>query len=185
MIAMEQMFGHPYHMTLDEYWEWQDTQDLRHEFVGGVVYAMTGGSRPHARLSMRIGALLDAASRQQGCEAFVADLALLVVATGSVFYPDVMVTCSGENSRFETSPCLIVEVLSPSTQGIDRTVKLGQYSSIPALRNYLMVSSDPDEPFVVRHRRAGDLWVHTLHGPDDQLTLDCPDVTFQVADLYQ
>ncbi len=184
MSALERQYGHPYHMTLDEYWVWQDGQELRHEFVGGVVYAMTGGSRPHARVSSNIHALLHAAARAQGCEAFVADLALLIVDTGSVFYPDVMVTCSGESGRFETSPCLIVEVLSPSTQGLDRTVKLSQYSSIPALMNYLMVSSDPDEPCVIRHRRAGDLWVHTLHGPEETLTLDCPSISFKVADLY-
>ena len=97
---------------------------------------MPVSANSHARISSNIHALLHAAARQQSCEAFVADLALLGVATGSVFYPDVM------------------------------------------------VSSDPDEPFVVRHRRAGDFWVHTLHGPEDHLTLDCPDITFQVADLY-
>jgi Putative restriction endonuclease len=54
-------------MTLDEYWGWQDTQELRHEFVGGVVYAITGGSRPHARISMNIHALLHAAQRRRAC----------------------------------------------------------------------------------------------------------------------
>ena len=134
----------------------------------------------------RLHQLLANAAEATDCQVSVADMALFIEASNKVYYPDIMVSCPpGHDDRYETAPCLIVEVLCPSTQGRDRTVKLGEYCTIPELTRYLMVSSDVNDQFVIQHRNAGALWLHTVHGPDDEITLACPDVTFPVADLFR
>lgn len=186
MVALESEYGHPYHMTLDEYWGWRDLQELRYEYLTGAAFAMSGASRSHNLVAGNCHGLLWNASRGSGCAVTMADMALFLPDSGKVYYPDVMVACEPDgDDRYEMSPCLIVEVLSPSTQRIDRTVKLGEYTSIPTLINYLMISSDPADPFVVQHRRAGDLWVHNVHRADAEVTLTCPEITFRVSDLYE
>lgn len=186
MSAIEQEYGPPLHMSLDVYWDWRGSQELRYEYANGVVYAMTGASRGHNVVGSNMHALLWNAAAGHDCFVSMADMALYVAASNKVYYPDVMVTCPpGTDDRYETSPCLVVEVLSPSTQGRDRTIKLGDYCTIPELKTYLMVSADADDQFVIQHRNAGAIWIHTVHGPDDEITLTCPSVTFRVSDLYR
>jgi Uma2 family endonuclease len=182
--ALEQEFGPPLHMSIDEYWPWREQQAQRFEFANGVVFAMTGGSREHNRLVSGLHALLWNAAAGSDCFVSVADMALFIDSANKVYYPDLMVACpGGPDDRFETAPCLVIEVLSPSTQGRDRTVKLADYCSIPTLQSYLMVSSDPADPFVIQHRRAGDIWLHSVHHPGDVIDLTCPNARLVVGSI--
>lgn len=185
MSALEKEFGPPIHMTLDVYWAWRESQEARYEWANGVVYAMTGASRGHNDVVSRLFLALAMAARDTECRVWASDMALFIEQSGKVFYPDLMASCPpGTDDRYETSPCLVVEVLSPTTQGRDRTIKLGEYCSIPGLNDYLMISADRDDPFVIRHRNRGAIWTHTLHGPNDEISLDCPEVSFRVIELY-
>ena len=186
MVALDEEYGYPYHMTLDEYWAWREQQELRYEYVNGVVYAMAGASTSHNRVTMNLLGQFWTAAQDSDCFAWNSDQALLIEETQSVYYPDAMVTCpAGDDERFQTAPCLVVEVLSPSTQRADRTLKLGAYSTIPSLQRYLMISSDFDDQFVISHERIGDVWVHTQHKPTDRIVLTCPKMSFIVSDLYR
>ena len=185
--SIEEEYGRPLHMSLETYWSWREQQELRYEWVNGVVYAMTGASKRHVNVVRNLAFLFDSAVRSSHSQCLVGtnDLALLIQPANRVYYPDVVVACPGSaDQRYETTPCLVVEVLSPSTQGRDRTVKLADYCTIPELHDYLMVSSDPDDPFVIQHHRAGDIWIHTVHGPPATVSLTCPAVSFQVSDLF-
>jgi Uma2 family endonuclease len=174
-------------MSLDTYWSWREQQELRYEFASGVVYAMTGTSRSHVIVVGNMFSILRAAAEANSSRCLVStnEMALFIPAVDRVYYPDVMVACPPtSDERYETAPCLVVEVLSPSTQGRDRTVKLADYCTVPTVGDYLMVSSDPDDQCVIQHHRAGDIWVHTVHGTAATVTLSCPPITFAVADLY-
>ena len=72
------------------------------------------------------------------------------------YYPDVMVVREpvGESKVYEASPCLVVEVASPSTESIDRREKMLDYRKIPTLRAYLIVAQDDRR--VERYWRGGD-----------------------------
>jgi Uma2 family endonuclease len=59
-----------------------------------------------------------------------------------------------------TSPTLIVEVLSESTQAFDRGLKFSAYRQIAALKEYLLI--DPDSKVVELYRRGAD-GLFTLH----------------------
>lgn len=172
-------------MTIDEWIAFEESNPwIRHELVGGNVHAMTGGSKNHNIMAGNIYSACREAAVEQGCAVYINDVKVVVDDQG--FYPDVMVTCADDqhvSDVFDTSPCLLVEVLSPSTGRFDKTGKLEAYLSIAALDAYLVA-----EPEIVRievHQRVDGEWKHSVAGPGDQISLTCPRVSLNVDDLYQ
>ena len=132
--------------TYEEYLAYEQDSGLKHEFDDGEITAMAGGSRRHNALALRVGACLDA-SRQPGCVAFQSDQRIRVLATGRTTYPDVSMVCGAiegdpadPSGATISNPSLIVEVLSPSTEEVDRGHKWLHYQSIPSLVEYVLVS---------------------------------------------
>lgn len=155
---------------------------VRHELVGGNVYAVTGALRRHNLLATSILSAVRGAAMGEGCRSYVSDMKVRAGADG--YYPDVMVAC-GEppDDRFEDAPCLLVEVVSPSTSTVDRREKLAAYTRIPTLRTYLI--AHPDTPRIEVHRRHGDTWAQSVLGPGDIVALECPTVGLAVDALYE
>lgn len=157
---------------------------VRHEWVGGQIYAMTGGSRLHNRISFALARRLEDAARPQGCEVYIADMKVLTDFAG--YYPDVMVVCDGESSKdtyFEENPCLIAEVASKSTADRDRREKWVAYKEIASLKHYLLVSQEDTQ---IEHRYRTDLgWTTEVLGPTDTLRLHFPEVEITVASIYE
>jgi len=129
-------------MTYEEYLAWESTQEMRHEFCDGEVIAMAGGSRNHNRVSLNFSKILDNALADRSCEVYIADVKVQVLPRRKYFYPDVVVTCD-ERDRHDAQvvsfPCLIIEVISPSTEGFDRGFKFSQYRSFDTLQEYVLV----------------------------------------------
>lgn len=75
------------------------------------------------------------------------------------YYPDIVVTCNPQDKEkvLLTKPCLIVEVLSPSTENIDRQEKLIAYRKIEDLQEYVIVSQDNVQVEVYQKDRQGKL----------------------------
>lgn len=173
----------PYRMSFDEFLDFEDGVEFRHEYIGGAAYAMAGGTRAHNRIGLRLATRLLAVAEPVGCRVYINDV--LFKAGADAFYPDVMVACGPEvDPRFETSPCLVIEVVSPSTEKYDRTAKHAAYTNVDSVLAYVMVSGDPNEPWVEVHRRAGDLWFRDRLGPTDALRLKCPEVTIPVSEIF-
>jgi Uma2 family endonuclease len=144
MIAAPRPVHHRY--TYDEYLAYERDSEMKHEYDGGEIIAMAGGSRRHNALALRIGAALES-SRQPGCTAFQSDQRIRVLATGRATYPDVSMVCGpiegdprDPTGATITNPTLIVEVLSPTTEHVDRGNKWQHYQLIPALQEYVLVS---------------------------------------------
>ncbi len=174
----------PYRMSFEEFLDFEDGNTFRHEYFGGAVYAMVGGTRNHNRLALRLATRSMPVAELHGCRTYVNDVLLKVDA--DAFYPDLMVACGPEvHPRYETHPCLIVEVTSPSTERGDRSYKHAIYTKIESVLAYVLVSGNPETPWVEVHRRAGDLWIRKRLGPTDQLTLTCPEITIDLADLFR
>lgn len=173
----------PYRMSFDAFLEFEDGREIRHEYLGGAVYAMTGGTRAHNQIALTIASKILPVAEAEGCRTYINDV--LLRAGADAFYPDVMVACGDEvDPRFETSPCLVIEVVSPSTEKYDRTAKHAAYTNIDSVLAYVLVSSNPVEPWVEVHRRAGDLWFRDRLGPDDELRLKCPAMVIPVQDIF-
>ena len=171
-------------LTVAEYLEREAVAERKHEYVAGLIYAFAGASRRHSDAVSRLLEVLLIARRATGCSVYTSDM-LLRAAADVFYYPDVTVVCdpSDTNSRFVERPCLVVEVLSPSTQHKDRREKLLLYRSIESLRGYLIVA--PDEGWIELHERHADgMWrQHCVEG-DEKLALPCVDAAIAAHELF-
>jgi Uma2 family endonuclease len=140
-----------------EYLAYERDSGMKHEYIGGDILAMAGGSLRHSALASRISAALENAL-QRGCVAFQSDLRVRILATGRATYPDASMICgvidrdpADPSGATVTNPTLIVEVLSPSTEQDDRGDKWQGYQQIPSLQEYVLVSQS--RPRIERFRR--------------------------------
>ena len=166
-----------------EYLEYERDGRVRHEWVGGQMYMMTGSSGRHNQISGRLFASLLPVADSHGCRVFIADMKVVTATFG--YYPDVMVVCEPEvGTHHEEQPCLIAEVLSPTTQDRDRREKWAAYKTISSLRHYLLIKQD-DTQVEHRYRTSEDApWQHEIIGPNDVLALSCPETSMTVSALY-
>lgn len=142
-----------------DYLALEESSNTKHEFLGGEIYAMAGGTPEHAALAVAVSAALLAQLRDQPCRVFSSDLRIRVLATGLATYPDVTVVCGAlerdpESPSTLVNPRLVVEVLSDGTEAYDRGEKLDQYRSIPPLTAVVLVSHR--EPSIEVWERAPD-----------------------------
>ncbi|NEP01883.1 MAG: Uma2 family endonuclease [Symploca sp. SIO2E9] len=132
-------------MTPQEYLEWEEKQPIKYEYINGEVFAMTGGTLPHNSIALNLASALKTHLRGKSCKVFMADAKLGVSEAGPYHYPDVMVTCDKRDQTARQAiyyPCLIVEVLSPSTEGYDRGKKFRHYRRIKTLKEYVLIDSE-------------------------------------------
>lgn len=127
-------------LAIDEYLELEKESPVRHEYVGGEIFAMAAASDRHNRVAGNIYALLWPALRGGPCRIYMSDMKVQI-SDDQVFYPDVMVTCDPDDTGeyVKKRPCLIVEVLSPSTASIDRREKLVAYRRLESLQAYIVL----------------------------------------------
>ena len=137
-----------HHHTYEEYLAFERDSDTKHEFVAGEIFAMAGGTARHSALAFRIGGALYAAL-PAGCTAFQSDMRVRVLATGRATYPDVSMVCgpiefdpADPRVTTITNPTLLVEVLSPGTEEVDRGDKWRDYQRMPSLQEYVHVNQD-------------------------------------------
>jgi len=171
-------------MTLDEWLAFEDAHPERTELVGGIVYAMAGASRRHNLLASAFHVTLREAGLRHGCRTYMSDMKLAVLALSEHgYYPDGMVVCEPPvDDRYEVAPCLLLEVLSPSTALVDRRQKTFVYQQIATLQAFVV--ADCDSPRVEVCRREGTRWVTTTYSSGDVIDLACPKMTIDVDDLY-
>ena len=155
--------------------------EVRHEYYAGELVGMAGASLAHNRIVSNLSADLNHHLRGQPCEAFVNDMKAHIHKRDDdwFYYPDVLVNCdpAGQHEHYCDTPSVIVEVLSPATERIDRREKRMAYELIPTLHTYILVAQDKRE--VTIHRRRGDDWTterlpeggHELRIPELQFTL--------------
>jgi len=173
-------------MTVDEYLRFDESSPVRHEYVGGEVFAMSGVTLRHNRISRNIVVALSAAAGDGPCEVF-SDVVRLRAASDTYYYPDVMVVCvpTAELDVIVTEPCVVVEVTSPSTARIDRGEKLMAYRAIPSVRAYLIV--DHRRKRVEGHWRdaANADWIRDEVVGDGRIRVPCLDAELSLDVIYR
>jgi Uma2 family endonuclease len=173
-------------MSYEEYLAWELTQEVRHEYFNGEVVAMAGGTRNHNRISGNCFKLLDAALADRPCEVYISDVKVQIQPRKKYFYPDVVVTCDERDTdeQLILFPCLIIEVLSPSTEAFDRGFKFEQYRKSESLQEYILVQVE--QPIVeVFQRDQGGKWLFSEYGLGDRLFLKSVNIDISVSDLYK
>jgi Uma2 family endonuclease len=164
-------------MSPQEFLVWEEAQPLRYEYLDGEVVAMTGGTIPHNQVAVNLAALLKSHLRGKGCKVLTGDAKVAVSEQGPYHYADVSVTCDkrDRNARqYIRHPCLVAEVLSPSTEAVDRGAKFRHYRRIETLREYLLI--DPDQFSVECYRlneRGNWELLHFFVGDSETNADDC------------
>lgn len=148
LVVSEQPVGYAVEkrrMSAAEFLAWDESQTVKHEFVRGEVFMMTGVADVHNTVAMNLVIALRPHLRGTPCRVYASDVKLRIEAADCFFYPDLMVTCSAADAadrRIKREPVLVVEVLSPSTAAFDRGDKFADYRMLPSLREYLLVDVD-------------------------------------------
>jgi Uma2 family endonuclease len=174
-------------LTPEEYFAWEEKQLNKHEYINGEVYAMSGGSKNHSLISVRFITLFSNHLESSDCETGNSDLRVNIVGSNDYTYPDVSVTCDERDkntTQYITYPCLIVEVLSGSTEAYDRGGKFRMYRNNPVLQDYLLVSSTKIEMDLYHKNDMGD-WVIINYKEGDIVGLKSIDLSFPVEQVYR
>jgi Uma2 family endonuclease len=185
------MLTKPYtHVSEEEYLRLEADALIRHEYVDGVMYAMTGGTLRHNIITGNVFSLLRAHLRGTPCRVFVNDAKVRIAKQNVYYYPDVMVSCEsklqslGLMESVVEGPVLVVEVISPSTEGIDRREKLLAYRTLMSLREYVLVA--PDQPLIEIHRRVSEVnWDIVTLSPGDPVELKSVDLATTFLQIYE
>ena len=168
-------------ITVDEYLEAEDGADIRHEYIHGEVFALAGGSVTHNVICANVVRLLGNAAAESGCRVYGSNMKLRV--EDRFYYPDAMVVCEPPADDFyETSPCVIVEVISPSTARKDRLEKRFSYLALESLHLYLLVDSRKRE--VTGYYREPQGFVERSFTADDSIPVPCVGASLRFSKLY-
>lgn len=187
----------PTTMTPEAYLAWELEQETKHEYEHGEIIDMTGGRLVHNKIAIRLILLIANHLRGQKDYLVLGSDAMVMTEAGVYYYPDVVVsndTIDRQADDFLQSPCLIAEVLSPSTEGRDRGIKMRKYLKIDTLQEYLII--DPDYPRVECYRRSERSWqyINTAAEANElanfrenspTIHLASIDLKFPLSDLYE
>ncbi|HEX5163849.1 MAG TPA: Uma2 family endonuclease [Thermomicrobiales bacterium] len=171
-------------VSVEEYLRIEEVSPIKHESVSGVLYAMMGGTKAHSEILGNIYAAIRPEARRNRCRIFPGDVKAQVDAE-RIYYPDLIVACDPDDRDplITRNPCLVVEILSPSTQSIDRREKASTYRTIASLRSYLIV--DQDEMRVEHYyRNDDDAWTLEFV-TEGAVTLRCPPMELWLDDIYE
>jgi Uma2 family endonuclease len=172
-------------LTLGEFLTWEAGQPERHEFHRGEVFAMVGGSARHHRVILNLASRLSA--HLAGSDGHVFSETMKVqLADESVLDPDVFVACGkalAGNEQVVSNPKLVVEVLSPSTQGYDKRNKFILYRSLPSLEEYGLIDPLTREVEVFTRTPGGRLLVDQTAGRE--LSLGSVALQMPMGDLFR
>lgn len=143
-------------MTYPEYVAFERKSETKHEYLGGEVFAMAGGTVEHGALAAAVTIAIGNALRGRPCRALSSDVRVRIKSTDLSTYPDLTVVCGkvqtdDDDADGVLNPSLIVEVLSDSTEAYDRGAKAAHYRRIPSLREYVFLSQH--EPLIEVYRR--------------------------------
>ena len=172
-------------MTVEEYLAFEEHADERHEFLGGVVTAMAGNTKRHNEIVLNLAEGVRPQLRGGPCRAFAEQIKVRVEAGESVFYyPDFLVTCDPRDLAnpaevFVQYPKVIIEVLSPATERIDRREKFFAYLQIPTLEEYVLLSQSAQ---VAMGSRRENGWKEELS--TEVLELRSLGLRLPLAELY-
>lgn len=165
-------------VAVDDYLEGEKSSEIRHEYVDGAVFAMSGASEEHNLIAGNLFFALKAALRGSPCRVFMSDMKTRIQTSRSdrFYYPDLQVTCSDTDREryFKQQPRLVVEVLSNSTERQDRAEKFHAYRKLDSLEEYMLVAQDARRVELYRRSTGWDLELTEGDGEVYLKTLDAP-----------
>jgi Uma2 family endonuclease len=183
---MEKMLRLPRRATYADYLAVEQDSEHRHEFLDGVIVAMAGGSDEHNAIAGRIAKLLG--NRETGaCRYYTPDQRFWIASRTHGRYSDGSIICGppehpAHDPQATTNPTIVLEVLSPSSEGDDDGDKRSDFQSLASLEAYVLVAQDQRRVKV--YRRVGREWRTATYRDGDSFELPMLSTTIPVADIY-
>jgi len=170
------------YISVDEYLDGEKTAQVRHEYYDGAIFAMVGASTAHNLLAGALSTLFRNHLMGTTCHVFQSDMKIKVKS--GFYYPDIMVTCDDIDlkSYFLTSPNLIVEILSKSTEAKDRLEKRVAYQNIANLQEYVLVSQDEIKVEIIR--RTEKTWVQETYNNNENVNFKSIGLNVEIEKIY-
>ncbi|MCM0590332.1 MAG: Uma2 family endonuclease [Gloeotrichia echinulata IR180] len=178
--------SHPY-ISPEAYLEAEKTSPIKHEYIQGQIYAMAGASDSHVTITANLVTLLRNHIRGSGCRLYVADMKISIQSLDIFYYPDIMVSCDQRDTNFEyfkRYPSLIIEVLSPSTEAVDRGDKFSDYQELDTLQEYVLVNQNRQRVDCFRRNYEGR-WVLYSYRDNQELQLTSLNFSCPLVDVYE
>jgi len=181
---------HKHFITPEEYLAIdRASQDVKYEYIDGRMYAMSGGTINYGQIAYNMANLVHTHLKSKTCRFFQSDVRFQV-AEGKYFYPDVSVSCNPQdwqqgNADTIHFPCLVVEVLSLSTEARDRRIKWKHYQACPSIQEYVLVNTQCQLVEVFQRQADGNMWLYQQFGPGQEVDLASIDLRFSIAALYE
>ncbi|HEX5084487.1 MAG TPA: Uma2 family endonuclease [Blastocatellia bacterium] len=177
-------------LTFDDYLEIESKAEFKSEFVNGWMFAMAGASPQHNQIVGNVVTEFNTQLKKRPCIVYPSDLPLKVEKRDNGRYPDVTVVCGeprfhkGKHLKALLNPTVLVEVLSTTTEDLDRVAKAEEYRSIPSLQEYLFIAQDRCH---VEHyvRQAANQWLFTeFNNPQDTIFLPSINCELALTEVY-
>lgn len=183
MVASPEIY-----LTPEEYLQMEEQSTIKHEYIDGYIYAMAGALDSHVTVAGNLFALLRNHVRGSGCRVYIADMKARIESLNRFYYPDVMVTCDQRDQAipaYKRFPCLIVEVLSDSTEAFDRGDKFIDYQVMDTLQEYVLINTKRQRIDCFRRNEQG-LWVLQFYSAEqDFFRLYSVDFEATIAEVYE
>jgi Uma2 family endonuclease len=172
-------------MTLEEYLSFEEQSPVKHEYVGGEVYAMSGVTTRHNLITLNLVGLLRIGSRGRGCRVFATDVKLRA-PVDRFYYPDVIVACgkAGHVDLIIEHPSVLIEVTSRGTRATDRREKLESYRQIESLQTYLIVDQRRRHVLAYQRGPGGDWDREEVDGTDGEVAIHALGVRLTLDAIY-
>lgn len=184
---MTALSAHHELLTVEEFLAAEPGYFEKHEYLGGMVYAMAGASTAHNTINTNLTGTLFNQLRGRRCQAFSSEMKARLQLSGSTYfyYPDAMIVCGGAGlgASWCEQPSVIFEIISESTRSHDERDKRMGYLTLPSLDAYVRIEQDRREIVVERRTPAG--WQLEVLTADGVVHLPTVEVEFPVADLYE
>jgi Uma2 family endonuclease len=179
------------YISPEQYLDSEAHSPIKHEYIDGQIYAMSGASDPHTAIAFNLIALLRPHLRSLGCRGYGSDMKTHIASKNIYYYADLIVTCDprDRDSRyFKNYPKVIIEILSDSTEAFDRGKKFAHYRELASLEDYVLIAQDRQWVEVFRRNQAGRWELYSFESGDEvelaSIGFCCPiealyeDVTF-------
>jgi Uma2 family endonuclease len=175
-------------ITVEDYLASEALAEVKHEYLGGVVYAMAGASEAHNIIAMNLYMGLGNRLRGRPCRPFGSDMKVRLRPLDDTYfyYPDAMIACDSTDAGhgWRERPAALFEIISEETRRIDEREKRIPYLQLPSLQAYVRV--EQDRPEVVVERRTPDGWKsERLRGLDAVVRLPALEIELPLAELYE
>ena len=174
--------------TVQEYLDYEQETGIKHEYIDGEIYAMSGGTDRHSKIAVNCTASLLGQLREGDCDVFNSDMRIKINDLKYV-YPDFSVVCGAgefadEGRTMLRNPTLVAEVMSPSSKGYDSNAKAHDYRSLESVQLYMLI--DQDRAYVQLYTRRQGEWLFTEYASlDEVVPLDAIGCTLPLSEIYR